>query len=97
VGTLQAKGCCAPRAGSHTDEGTEGIAFAIPLFSGSTANGIWLAGGVTFRYWCAIEASWLRAIDFVFMNVITGAVKEMTLQQVFAKARKTYPKMAVAF
>ena len=34
---------------------------------------------------------------FVFMNVITGAVKEMTLQQVFAKARKTYPKMAVAF
>ena len=34
---------------------------------------------------------------FVFMNVVTGAVKEMTLQQVFAKARKTYPKMAVAF
>jgi hypothetical protein len=31
------------------------------------------------------------------MNVITGAVKEMTLQQVFAKARKTYPKMAGAF
>jgi hypothetical protein len=34
---------------------------------------------------------------FVFVNVITGAVKEMTLQQVFAKARKTYPKMAVSF
>lgn len=34
---------------------------------------------------------------FVFVNVVTGAVKEMTLQQVFAKARKTYPKMAVAF
>ena len=30
MGTLQAKGCCSPPAGSHIDEGTEGIAFPIP-------------------------------------------------------------------
>jgi len=34
---------------------------------------------------------------FVFVNIVTLAIKEMTLQDIFRKARKTYPKMAVLF
>ncbi len=34
------------RAASHIDEERKAQPFPIPLFSGSTATGVWLAGGV---------------------------------------------------
>ncbi len=34
---------------------------------------------------------------FAFVNTLTGAWQEMTMPQVFAKARKIYPKWAISF